>query len=71
MLESSSHRIPCCLDAHEHTDANGVVIGGFAVGDDGRSAAVVAAEDNLLKGAATQAVQNINLALGVDELTGI
>ncbi len=51
--------------------SNGVVIGGFTVGDDGRSAAVVAAEDNLLKGAATQAVQNINLALGLDELTGI
>lgn len=50
---------------------NGVVIGGFAIGGDGRSAAVVAAEDNLLKGAATQAVQNINLTLGLDELAGI
>ena len=50
---------------------NGVVIGGFAVGADGRSAAIVAAEDNLLKGAATQAMQNINLALGLDELAGI
>ena len=49
----------------------GVVIGGFAVGADGRSAAIVAAEDNLLKGAATQAMQNINLALGLDELAGI
>ena len=52
-------------------DRNGVVIGGFAVGEDRRSAALVAAEDNLLKGAATQAVQNINLALGLDELAGI
>ncbi len=50
---------------------NGVVIGGFTVGVDGKSAAVVAAEDNLLKGAATQALQNANIALGLDELTGI
>ncbi len=50
---------------------NGVVIGGFTVGEDGMSAAVVAVEDNLLKGAATQAVQNANLALGLDELAGI
>ena len=27
--------------------------------------------DNLLKGAATQALQNLNLALGFDELAGI
>ena len=50
---------------------NGVLIGGFAVSDDGRSAVVVAAEDNLLKGAAVQAIQNANLALGLHELTGI
>ena len=33
--------------------------------------AVVAVEDNLLKGAAVQAVQNLNLALGVPETSGI
>ncbi|KAJ2373733.1 hypothetical protein IW150_003470, partial [Coemansia sp. RSA 2607] len=27
--------------------------------------------DNLLKGAATQAVQNMNIALGIDEYMGI
>ena len=32
---------------------------------------IVGAEDNLLKGAAVQAVQNLNLALGLAELTGI
>jgi N-acetyl-gamma-glutamyl-phosphate reductase len=32
---------------------------------------VVATLDNLLKGAATQALQNLNLALGFDELSGI
>lgn len=49
-----------------------VAIGGLSVdpGDD-RHVVVVATLDNLLKGAATQAVQNINLALGMDEFTGI
>jgi N-acetyl-gamma-glutamyl-phosphate reductase len=32
---------------------------------------VVATLDNLLKGAATQAMQNINKAIGVDEYTSI
>lgn len=32
---------------------------------------VVATLDNLLKGAATQALQNLNRALGLDELTAI
>jgi N-acetyl-gamma-glutamyl-phosphate reductase len=49
----------------------GVVIGGLAVSDDGMNAVVVVAEDNLLKGAAVQAIQNANLAVGIDELTGI
>jgi N-acetyl-gamma-glutamyl-phosphate reductase len=53
------------------SNRKGVVIGGFAVSDDGMNAVVVAAEDNLLKGAAVQAIQNINLALGLHELTGI
>jgi N-acetyl-gamma-glutamyl-phosphate reductase len=35
------------------------------------NAVVVAAEDNLLKGAAVQAIQNANLALGLDETMGI
>ncbi|UGB36957.1 N-acetyl-gamma-glutamyl-phosphate reductase [Frateuria soli] len=46
-------------------------IGGFAMATDGRRVVVVATLDNLLKGAATQAMQNINRALGQDELTGI
>lgn len=53
------------------TDLLGVILGGFTVSDDGRNVVVVAAEDNLLKGAAVQAVQNMNLALGLPELTGI
>ncbi len=46
-------------------------IGGFTLSDDGRRLVVVATEDNLLKGAATQALQNLNMAFGLDELTGI
>ena len=46
-------------------------IGGFVLDETGRRLVVVATLDNLLKGAATQALQNINLALGLDELSGI
>ena len=48
-----------------------VDIGGFTLSADGRRLVVVAAEDNLLKGAATQALQNLNRAFGLDEFTGI
>ncbi len=53
------------------TGRAGVLIGGINVSEDGRNAVVVAAEDNLLKGAAIQAIQNANLALGLHEMTGI
>ncbi|MFC7300311.1 N-acetyl-gamma-glutamyl-phosphate reductase [Cognatiluteimonas weifangensis] len=46
-------------------------IGGFALSADGRRLVVVATEDNLLKGAATQALQNLNLAFGLPEFAGI
>ncbi|MDE2256437.1 MAG: N-acetyl-gamma-glutamyl-phosphate reductase [Xanthomonadaceae bacterium] len=46
-------------------------IGGFALAPGGKRVVIVATLDNLLKGAATQALQNLNLALGFDELTGI
>jgi N-acetyl-gamma-glutamyl-phosphate reductase len=48
-----------------------VCIGGLEVADDGRHAVLVATLDNLLKGAATQAMQNLNLMCGYDELRGI
>ena len=48
-----------------------VEIGGFALSADGKRVVVVATLDNLLKGAATQAMQNINRAIGVDEFTAI
>ena len=53
------------------TGRTGAVIGGFAVAADGRRGVVVAAEDNLLKGAAVQAIQNVNIALGLGELDGL
>lgn len=50
---------------------HGVEIGGFALSEDGRRLVAVATLDNLLKGAATQAMQNLNLAFGFDEMAGI
>lgn len=50
---------------------NGVIIGGVEVSGDGHNVVVVAAEDNLLKGAAVQALQNMNLALDLPELAGL
>ncbi|KAF9169572.1 hypothetical protein BGX21_011384 [Mortierella sp. AD011] len=46
-------------------------VGGFGVHSSGKRVVVVATIDNLLKGAATQAVQNLNLSLGLGEYTGI
>jgi N-acetyl-gamma-glutamyl-phosphate reductase len=46
-------------------------IGGFAVAPGGKRVVVVATLDNLLKGAATQALQNLNRAFGFDEMQGI
>jgi N-acetyl-gamma-glutamyl-phosphate reductase len=51
--------------------AHHVDLGGFAVSEDGRRLVVVVTIDNLLKGAATQALQNLNLAFGLDETLGI
>jgi N-acetyl-gamma-glutamyl-phosphate reductase len=49
-----------------------VHIGGFDVDDrDPARITLVATIDNLLKGAASQALQNLNLALGLEENIGI
>ncbi|HEY9253844.1 MAG TPA: N-acetyl-gamma-glutamyl-phosphate reductase [Stenotrophomonas sp.] len=50
---------------------HGVQIGGFTTAPGGKRVVVVATLDNLLKGAATQALQNLNRALGLAELTAI
>ncbi|KAF2465989.1 bifunctional acetylglutamate kinase/N-acetyl-gamma-glutamyl-phosphate reductase [Lindgomyces ingoldianus] len=50
---------------------HGAEIGGFAVHSSGKRVVVNATIDNLLKGAATQCLQNMNLALGYGEYDGI
>ncbi|TFK50533.1 acetylglutamate kinase ARG6 [Heliocybe sulcata] len=50
---------------------HGWTVGGFQVHSEGDRAVVVGGLDNLLKGAATQCLQNLNLALGYEELAGI
>lgn len=60
--------IPLVRDA---ANQPGATVGGFAVDVDLRRAVVVVTLDNLLKGAASQAVQNCNLAFGFPERAGI
>lgn len=50
---------------------HGVVVGGFAVNAAQDRVVIVATIDNLLKGAATQCLQNINLAMNYGEYEGI
>ncbi|KAI1189522.1 hypothetical protein F5B17DRAFT_390869 [Nemania serpens] len=50
---------------------HGVEIGGFAVDKTGKRVVICATIDNLNKGASTQALQNMNLALGYAEYEGI
>ena len=44
---------------------------GFSLSPDGKRAVLVSCIDNLLKGAAGQAVQNMNLMFGFDEKAGL
>ncbi|HEU4320015.1 MAG TPA: N-acetyl-gamma-glutamyl-phosphate reductase [Acidimicrobiia bacterium] len=67
-LVEVQEEIPTLRDG---TGLIGVLLGGTTVSEDGVGLTVVAAEDNLLKGAAVQAVQNLNLALGIPETSGI
>lgn len=50
---------------------HGVVIGGFKLNDARDRVVVCGTIDNLLKGAATQCLQNMNLAMGYGEYDGI
>lgn len=64
-----SRKAPEVRDTRNTPDA---AIGGFTVSpDDPCEIAVVSVLDNLSKGAASQALQNINLALGLDEHLGL
>jgi N-acetyl-gamma-glutamyl-phosphate reductase common form len=58
-------------NVREAAGQHGATVGGVAVDAAGTRVALVCTLDNLLKGAATQALQNVNLALGLDELAGI
>ncbi len=49
----------------------GLNLGGLSLSADGRDLALIITLDNLLKGAASQALQNLNLALGFEELEGL
>lgn len=49
----------------------GAQVGGSTLSDDGKRLVVVSVLDNLLKGAATQALQNLNQAFGLPETQGI
>lgn len=60
--------IPFVKDISYHPH---VTVGGFQLDPDTGRLVVIATIDNLLKGAATQAMQNINVALGIDEYAGI
>jgi N-acetyl-gamma-glutamyl-phosphate reductase len=44
---------------------------GWKIGPDGRQLVMVACIDNLVKGAAGQAIQNFNVAFGFDETAGL
>jgi len=50
---------------------HGAQVGGFTLSDDGRRLVAVSVLDNLLKGAATQALQNLNRAFDLPETRGI
>lgn len=53
-------------------EKHGAIVGGFTVSPEApNSIAAVCVLDNLLKGAATQAVQNLNLAFGFESTEGI
>lgn len=54
-------------EVRDGADLPGAVIGGFGLSDDGRHAVIVCTLDNLLKGAAVQAMQNLCLSLGLSE----
>eukprot|EP00126_Sphaerothecum_destruens_P010847 Sdes_comp20816_c0_seq2m17254 len=56
----------------DNSNEHFVCIGGFSVDHQKNRLVMVATIDNLLKGAATQALQNMNLSLGIpNEFTGI
>lgn len=53
------------------TNTPDCLIGGFTVSEDGMRATLISCLDNLTKGAASQALQNINLVLGFNATQGL
>ena len=53
------------------TESHYVYLGGFEVDESGYGLTLCCTLDNLLKGAATQVIQNLNNACSLDQLTGI
>ncbi|MCR9075430.1 MAG: N-acetyl-gamma-glutamyl-phosphate reductase [bacterium] len=69
LIEVTGEHMPRVQDI---VSCDGAVIGGIAINPDRPDEiAVVSVIDNLRKGAASQAIQNINLAMGYDELMGL
>lgn len=60
--------IPELVQVREKPSA---IVGGFALSPDGCNVVVVSVIDNLLKGAASQAVQNLNLMFDLEESLGL
>jgi N-acetyl-gamma-glutamyl-phosphate reductase len=67
-LISIQHEIPKLQDVQ---NTSNVIIGGFAVDQRIKRLTFCCALDNLLKGAATQTVQNLNSAFGWEDNLGI
>lgn len=63
--------VPQVPEIQDIAQRHGFKVGGFQVHSSGEHVVVVGVIDNLLKGAATQCLQNLNLALGLDEYAGI
>ncbi len=64
------HRTPS-LPQIQHVLRNAFADIGFELSPDGKKLVIVSCLDNLLKGAASQAVQNMNLMLGLPETEGL
>ncbi|KAF8965422.1 hypothetical protein BDZ97DRAFT_1904049 [Flammula alnicola] len=59
------------VQLHDVEGKHGWVAGGFQMSVERDRVVITGGLDNLLKGAATQCLQNLNLALGYDEYAGI
>jgi N-acetyl-gamma-glutamyl-phosphate reductase common form len=69
LIEIAGNSMPRVQDI---VSRDGAIIGGFSINPDHPDEiAIVSVIDNLRKGAASQAVQNINLSMGFDELMGL